>query len=270
MRNQHGRGGHPNRPHRQQGEIIFGVEPIREMLAASPASIQTLFVNAGTFERFGNEIEAVRAAGGRVVSAEDPELARLAGSAGRHQGIIAAIREYAYLSLEQLMESKPDPLLLIDGVTDPRNLGAIMRSAECAGVSGLVIARDHTTGVTPAAVKASAGAWAHLKIARCGNVAQTMEALKAEGYWIVAMAPHGDTPLYELDVSRRLALVLGSEDRGLRDIVKSNADFTVSIPMRGRVASLNVSVAAAIALFEIARRRGNLLQEESTHELQPD
>jgi 23S rRNA (guanosine2251-2'-O)-methyltransferase len=265
-RNHRGRNHRPRSNRNSQGEIVFGVEPIRELINVSPTSIQTLFVKAGAFERFGGEIEAVRAAGGRVASAEDSELARMAGSEGRHQGIVAAIREYAYLSLEQLLEQKPDPLVIVDGVTDPRNLGAMMRSAECAGVRGMVLARDRTTGVTPASVKASAGAWVYLKIARCGNVAQTMEALKAEGYWIVALAPHGNTSLYELDVSRKLALVLGSEDRGLREIVKSNADYIVSIPMRGRVASLNVSVASAIALFEIAHRRAPMRQEEEAHE----
>jgi 23S rRNA (guanosine2251-2'-O)-methyltransferase len=244
------------RPHNEnRGEIIFGVEPIRELIGASAASIQTLYVKAGAYERFGGEIEAVREAGGRVVKAEDADLARMAGSEGRHQGIVAAIREYAYVPLVELLEQKPDPLLIVDGVTDPRNLGAIMRSAECAGARGLVLGRDRTTGVTPAAVKASAGAWVHLKIARCGNVAQTLEALKAEGYWIAALAPNGDTSLYELDASRRLAIVLGAEDRGVRELVKHKADFVVSIPMRGRVASLNVSVAAAVALFELARGR---------------
>lgn len=236
-------------------EIIFGVEPVRELIGASAAAIQTLYVKSGAYERFGGEIEAVRAAGGRVVKAEDADLSRMAGSEGRHQGIVAAIRDYAYVPLEQLLEQKPDPLLIVDGVTDPRNLGAIMRAAECAGARGLVLARDRTTGVTPAAVKASAGAWVHLRIARCGNVAQTLEALKAEGYWIVALAPNGDTSLYELDATRRLAIVLGAEDRGVRELVKHNADYVVSIPMHGRVASLNVAVAAAVALFELARRR---------------
>jgi 23S rRNA (guanosine2251-2'-O)-methyltransferase len=245
----------PRRTDNHRNEIIFGVEPIRELIAASPGAIQTLFVKSGTYERFGGEIETVRGAGGRVVRAEDGDLTRMAGSEGRHQGIVAVIREYPYVALEQLLELKPDPLLIVDGVTDPRNLGAIMRSAECAGASGIVLARDRTSGVTPAAVKASAGAWIHLKIARCGNVAQTLEALKAEGYWIAALAPNGDIPIYELDVSRRLAIVLGSEDRGVRDLVRRTADFVASIPMRGRVASLNVSVAAAVALFEISRRR---------------
>jgi 23S rRNA (guanosine2251-2'-O)-methyltransferase len=262
------RNGGPRHPRRENaGEIIFGIEPIRELISASPAVIATLFVKAGAYERFGSEIETVRAAGGRVVQATDADLARMAGAESRHQGLVAALREYPYVPLEALLELKPDPLPIVDGVTDPRNLGAIMRAAECAGTSGLVLARDRTAGITPAAVKASSGAWAHLKVARCGNVAQTLEALKAEGYWIVALAPEGDTSLYELDAGRRLAIVLGAEDHGVRTIVKHNADFVVRIPMRGRVASLNVAVAAAITLFELARRRDQNQTLSQTSEL---
>ena len=245
------------------GEIIFGVEPVRELISASPASVRTLYVKAGTQGRFTAEIGAVRASGGHVIHAEDEALAQMAGSAARHQGIIAAIREYGYVPLEQVLEEKPDPLLVIDGVTDPRNLGALMRSAEGAGARAVVLARDRTTGVTPAAVKASAGAWVHLKVARCGNVAQTLEALKAEGYWVAALAPDGETSIYEIDATRRLALVMGSEDRGVRELVKKTADFIVKIPMYGKVASLNVSVAAAVALFELARRRGERQDDSS-------
>ena len=229
--------------------MIFGVEPVRELIAASAGAIRTLYVKAGTQERFAQELSAVRAAGGHVVSAEDDALVRMAGSAARHQGIIAAVREHGYVPLEQVLEEKPDPL------TDPRNLGALLRSAEGAGARAVVLARDRTAGVTPTAVKASAGASLHLKVARCGNVAQTLQALKAEGYWIAALAPEGETSIYEIDATRRLALVMGSEDRGVRELVKQTADFLVRIPMYGRVASLNVSVAAAVALFELARRR---------------
>lgn len=109
--------------------------------------------------------------------------------------------------------------------------------------------------MTPAAVKSSAGAWIHMKIARCGNVARALEDLKEAGYWIAALAPGGNVSLYDLDTTRRLAIVVGSEGKGVRDIVKKTADFIVDIPMRGKVASLNVSVAAAVALFEIARQR---------------
>src|SRR5581483_6390072 len=132
---------------------------------------------------------------------------------------------------------------------------ALLRSAECAGVRAVVLARDRTVGLTPAAIKSSAGAWVHLKIARCGNVARALEDLKEAGYWVAALAPDGPVELYDLDTTRRLVLVVGSEEHGVRGIVRKTADFVVRIPMRGRIESLNVSVAAAVALFEVARRR---------------
>jgi 23S rRNA (guanosine2251-2'-O)-methyltransferase len=236
-------------------EIVYGVEPIRELVAAAPGSIRVLYVKSGDEQRFATEIDLVRTGGGRVEFADDAGLERLAGPAARHQGIAALMREYEYTPLEQILADQPDPIVLVDGVTDPRNLGALMRSAEGAGVGAIVLAKDRTAGITPAAVKSSAGAWIHLKIARCGNVARTIEQLKAAGYWTAALAPGGDTSIYALDTSRKLAIIVGSEGRGVRDIVKKGADFVVGIPMRGMVGSLNVSVAAAVALFEIARRR---------------
>jgi 23S rRNA (guanosine2251-2'-O)-methyltransferase len=236
-------------------EIIFGVEPVREMIVAAPSRIRALYVKHGTETKFKQQIQAVRDSGGQVVAVASNELARMAGSEAHHQGIIAAVREYAYVPLEEVLARKPDPLLLVDGVTDPRNLGAILRTGECAGIGAIVLAKDRTVGLTPAAIKSSAGAWAHLALARCGNVAHTLEFLKRESYWIAALDPHGDTSLYDLDVTRRLTLVLGSEGHGIREIVRKTADFVVRIPVYGRVSSLNVSVAAAIALFEIAHRR---------------
>jgi 23S rRNA (guanosine2251-2'-O)-methyltransferase len=243
------------RPSGNDREIVYGVEPIRELVAAAPASIRVLYVKSGDERRFAAEIDLVRTGGGRVEFADDAGLERLAGAAARHQGIAALMREYEYTPLEEILAAQPDPLVLVDGVTDPRNLGALMRSAEGAGVGAIVLAKDRTAGITPAAVKSSAGAWIHLKIARCGNVARTVEQLKEAGYWTAALAPGGDTSIYSLDTSRKLAIIVGSEGRGVRDIVKRGADFVVDIPMRGKVGSLNVSVAAAVALFEIARRR---------------
>jgi 23S rRNA (guanosine2251-2'-O)-methyltransferase len=236
-------------------DLIFGVEPVRELLGAAPGAIRVLYVKAGAQQRFAAEIDAARIQGATVIPTEDQALVRIAGSEARHQGLIAIMREYQYAPFEEVIAEEHDSLLLIDGVTDPRNLGAIMRSAECAGVRAIVIARERTVGITPITVKSSAGAWAHLRIARCGNVAQALAALKQAGYWVVALAPAGELSIYDLDTSRRLAFVLGSEGRGVREIVKKSADFIASIPMRGRVASLNVSVAAAVALFEVARRR---------------
>jgi 23S rRNA (guanosine2251-2'-O)-methyltransferase len=197
----------------------------------------------------------LRKSGGQIVKLDREGLARLAGAQARHQGVVAIVKQYRYAAPDEVLAENPDPLVLIDGVTDPRNLGAILRSAECAGAGSILLARDRTVGITPAAIKASAGAWVHLRIARCGNVARTIEDLKARGYWIAAMVPGGETSLYELDISRRLALVVGSEDRGVRELTRKRADFRVGIPMRGRMSSLNVSVATAVALFEIARAR---------------
>jgi 23S rRNA (guanosine2251-2'-O)-methyltransferase len=236
-------------------DLVFGAEPVHELIAAAPGAVRTLYVRTDLQARFADDSERVRAAGGHVAAAEAAALARMAGGESRHQGVVALIREYSYAAFEDVTAAAPDPLLLVDGVTDPRNLGALLRSAEGAGLGTVVLARDRTAAVTPAAIKSSAGAWVHLKIARCGNVARAMEDLKEAGYWIAALSPGGDREIYDLDTTRRLALVVGSEGRGVREIVRKNADFVVRIPMYGKVGSLNVSVAAAVALFEIARRR---------------
>jgi len=241
--------------HRINQDLVFGAEPIRELIAAAPAMVRMLYLKDGLQRRFVGEAAAVRQHGGRVAIASDNELARLAGAEARHQGIVANIREYQYAAVEDVIAQGADPIVVIDGVTDPRNLGAILRSAECAGVRAAIIARNRTAGINPAAIKASAGSWIHLTIAQCGNVVQALQKVKEAGYWVVALAPAGETSIYDLDTSRRLAIVLGSEDHGVRELVRKNADFIVNIPMSGRVTSLNVSVAAAVALFEIARRR---------------
>ena len=236
-------------------DLVFGAEPVHEFIAAAPGSVRTLYVRTDLQTRFAGDIERVRTAGGHVVAAEATALVRMAGGESRHQGVVALIREYSYAEFEDVVAAAPHPLLLVDGVTDPRNLGALFRSAEGAGVGSVVLARDRTAAVTPAAIKSSSGAWVHLKIARCGNVARAMEDLKQAGYWIAALAPEGDLEIYEIDTTRRLAIVVGSEGRGVREIVRKNSDFVVRVPMYGKVGSLNVSVAAAVALFEIARRR---------------
>jgi len=236
--------------------VVFGAEPVSELVLAAPDSIETLHVRAGDEGRFSQAVERVRAAGGRVVIARGDEIERLVDRDARHQGIAAIVREYHYADLEDIIRDAPEPILLVDGVTDPRNLGALLRSAEGAGIGAVVLARDRTVGVTPAAVKSSAGAWVHLRIARCGNVARTLRVLKEAGYWIVALAPGAGTSVYDFDAARRLVVVVGSEGEGIRSIVRKAADFVVSIPMRGKVGSLNVAVAAAVALFEVVRRRG--------------
>ncbi|HEV3109454.1 MAG TPA: 23S rRNA (guanosine(2251)-2'-O)-methyltransferase RlmB [Candidatus Binataceae bacterium] len=249
------------RPHDRQTDrrqIVFGIEPVREMLAADAAAIHTLYVRGRDEARFADEIARVRRAGGAVTMVEDAELARMAGSEARHQGMVAQVRAYRYTDLEELLSARSDPLLVVDGVTDPRNLGAILRSAEGAGLAGVILARDRTADITPAAIKTSAGAWIHLRIAQCGNVAQMLKRLKKMNYWVAALAPEGEAGLYELDVSRPLVVVVGAEGEGLRRLVKEKADFLIKIPMAGRVSSLNVAVATGIVLFEINRHRATI------------
>jgi 23S rRNA (guanosine2251-2'-O)-methyltransferase len=236
-------------------DLVFGVEPIRELIASAPESIRTLYLRRATRRRFERESGRVAEAGGAVEEVDDRALTALAGAQAVHQGLVALIRPHRYAALEDLIAARPDPILIVDGVTDPRNLGALLRSAECAGVRGVIVARDRTARLTAAALKASAGAWVHLMIAECGNVVRTLEQLQQAGYWVAALAPGGGQTIYQLDTGRPLAIVVGAEGEGVRELVKKRADFVVAIPMRGRVGSLNVSVAAAVALFEIARRR---------------
>ncbi len=235
--------------------MVFGVEPIRELITAAPEVIRTLYLRRGTRRRFEDESARIEGSGGTVAEVDDRELTNLAGAQAVHQGLVALIRPHRYTPIEEIIAAKLDPILLIDGVTDPRNLGALLRSAECAGVRGVILARDRTARLTATALKASAGAWVHLQIAECGNVVRTLEQMQEAGYWIVALAPEGSSTIYQFDASRRLAIVVGAEGAGVRELVRKRSDYVISIPMRGRVDSLNVSVAAAVALFEIARRR---------------
>jgi 23S rRNA (guanosine2251-2'-O)-methyltransferase len=191
----------------------------------------------------------------------------MAGAQALHQGVVALIRPPQPAAVEDVLADKPDPVLLVDGVTDPRNLGALLRSAEGAGAGAVIIARDRTARLTPAAIKASAGAWVHLRIAECGNVARALDALKEAGYWVASLASDGVSTIYDLDTTRRLVIVVGSEGEGIREIVRKKSDFVVAIPMLGKVGSLNVSVAAAVALFEIARRRTDTSRFHKTPEI---
>lgn len=176
-----------------------------------------------------------------------------------HQGVAARVEPYPYSSLDEILNS-PDPLVLVlDGITDPRNLGAILRVADGAGASGVVIPKDRAVGVTPAAVKASAGASEHVRVARETNLRRALEKMKEAGVWAYAAEGEdkGRSSAYTaLDVSGPVAFVLGSEGRGVRRLVREGCDGTVYIPMLGFVSSLNVSVAAAVLAFEARRQRG--------------
>ena len=231
-------------------ETVYGKRPVVEALRSGRRKVFEVI------DAVGDE-EVANAAGARGVSVKSASRQRVEELAwgGVHQGVAARVEPYPYSGLEEIL-SIPDPLVLVlDGVTDPRNLGAVLRAADGAGASGVVIPRDRAVGVTAAAVKASAGASEHVLVARVTNLRRAVDTMKEAGLWIYA-AEAGGTPYTELDLAAAVALVLGSEGRGVRRLVREGCDGTVSIPMLGGVESLNVSVASAVLLYEARRRRG--------------
>jgi len=186
-----------------------------------------------------------------VVSA--PELDRLTGTHD-HQGVAAQVESYPYANAREMAAA--DLLVVLDEVSDPRNLGAVARSALASGAHGLVLPKRRSAGVTPAAVKASAGATEHLPIAHVSNIAAYLKELQNTGFWVYGAAGDAARSYLDLDYAGKVALVLGSEGRGLRPLVARTCDVLASIPMAGAVESLNVSVAAALLLFEARRQRG--------------
>lgn len=202
----------------------------------------------------GNRIaQAAEQAGVRVEHAPFGEIQRRSAG-GVHQGVGAEMAEFAYVELDEVI--KPGAfLLLLDGVTDPQNLGALVRSAHALGVHGVVLPKDRAASVTPAAFKAAAGALEHCPVARVTNLTRALEQLKQAGIWTVALAADGDRELSDIDLTSPIAIVVGSEGTGVRPLVRKTCDHVARIPMSGKVGSLNVSAAGAIALYEVARQR---------------
>jgi 23S rRNA (guanosine2251-2'-O)-methyltransferase len=231
-------------------EIIYGVRPVVEALNGGRRNVLEVFDAVG-------EAKVAEAAGARGVEVKRASRQRvddLAGG-GVHQGVVARVEPYPYSGLEEILAS-PEPLVVVlDGVTDPRNLGAVLRAADGAGVSGVVLPKDRAAGVTAVAVKASAGASEHVLVARETNLRRAIDRMKEAGLWVYAAEAAGGS-YTSLDLAGPVGLVFGSEGRGVRRLVREACDGEVSIPMLGAVGSLNVSVASAVLLYEARRQRG--------------
>jgi 23S rRNA (guanosine2251-2'-O)-methyltransferase len=178
---------------------------------------------------------------------------------GHHQGVIALCPAVPYVEISDILEiarqrGEPPFVIILDGVTDPHNLGAVLRSAEAGGVHGVIIPKRRAVGLTGTVAKTSAGALSHVAVARVGNISRTLEDLKKHGLWIACADLNGKT-FFESDLTGPIALVLGSEGEGVSRLVSENSDFTISIPMLGKISSLNVSVAAGILIYEVVRCR---------------
>jgi 23S rRNA (guanosine2251-2'-O)-methyltransferase len=172
----------------------------------------------------------------------------------QHQDVLAELSEVTYWDLEGLVKSKPGLLILLDGVEDPRNLGGVIRTAEAAGVGGVLLPRRGNCGITPTVIKSSAGAALHVKICRIGNTVRAMERLKKEGFWLVGLDLSGDEDISKIETDVPLAVVVGNEQRGLRRLVREHCDSLARLPMKGKLSSLNLSVAVGVLLYSIILR----------------
>lgn len=242
-------------------EIIAGPRAALEVLRAGKRAARRLILARS---EAGATIERILAlARTRQVPVEirpRQELDRVVHGT-THQGVLVEVEPFPYAGAEALVAQAsggpvPGFLLALDGIQDPQNLGAIIRSAEAAGVHGCVLPRDRAAGVTAAAVRASAGATEHLPIAHVSNLAAFFELGKSRGFWVVGTDSAGGRDLFAADLTDPLILVIGGEERGLRHLTKARCDLIVHIPSHGKVASLNASAAAAVCLFEVARQRG--------------
>jgi len=236
--------------------LIYGINPVLEALRAE--RVTAISVSPRADDRLTQVVRLAEERGVTVRRLPVEELERLAGGAGhRHQGVVADVQEPGSYSVEDLvMGARGAPLIVVlDSIEDPHNVGAILRSLDAAGGDGLVRQSRRAARLDGAAAKASAGAVAHVKIAEVVNIARAVEVLKNAGVWTVGLA--GDAPkrYNEVDLTLPTALIVGAEGTGLRRLVRERCDWLVSIPMAGHVQSLNVSVAAGIALFEAVRQR---------------
>jgi 23S rRNA (guanosine2251-2'-O)-methyltransferase len=234
--------------------IIYGINPVVEALRAGRVSALRIADRGG--DRLRQVLAAAEEQGVRARRVPQDLLDREARG-GVHQGVVAEVPDEATHSVDELVREAPGvPLIVVlDGIEDPQNLGAILRTADAAGVDGVVVQERRSASLGGATAKASAGAIAHVKIAEVVNIGRALDELKELGVWTVGLAGEAATPYGSIDFTIPTAIVLGAEGTGLRRLVREKCDFLASIPLRGHVGSLNVSVAAGVALFEAVRQR---------------
>jgi 23S rRNA (guanosine2251-2'-O)-methyltransferase len=244
-------------------QIVYGRQPVCELLKAGRRDVKRLLMANNVRRSSAAIVQFLKLAERRSIEVQPvalTELDRLCRS-GHHQGVAAVVSDYAYSELSDILASASErklPLLvlLVDHVQDPQNLGSMLRSADAAGVNGVIIPRHRAASVTPAVVRASAGAAEHVMVAQVTNLHQAMLALKDEGVRLVGLEGSSSAKPYEqADLTGSIGIVIGSEEEGLGKLVRETCDEVIRLPMRGHVGSLNAAVAAAIALFEVRRRQ---------------
>jgi 23S rRNA (guanosine2251-2'-O)-methyltransferase len=240
--------------------LVFGVYPALEKLRAYAKDIVEILIVEGVDRGPIRQIEREAKRHGLGVTRVPSRLLDRLAHGQRHQGVVVRVEAYRYLPFDALLQQLSAPpasssILLLDGLTDPRNFGALLRTSEAVGISYVIIPKDRAVDVTPVVIKASAGAAHYLKISKVTNLRRTIGALKERGFWAVGLDSRSPETIYDKDFPDRLAIILGSEGTGVRPVNLKECDFVVSIPMAGRIASLNVATAGAVFLYELARRK---------------
>jgi 23S rRNA (guanosine2251-2'-O)-methyltransferase len=254
---------------KQNMEAVYGINPVKVLLAQEASPLKKIMIADG---RSGASVkEIVDGARQKKIPVEWKERQYLDELTGRtdHQGIVGLRDSFTYADLDDLLKNRNphlshDLILILDSILDPQNLGAIIRSAHCLGANGVIIPTDRAASVTPAVIKASAGSALQLPVARVTNLSQTIDYLKDKGFWIYGADAHGGKNIREQNFNGPVVLVLGSEAKGLRQLVKKKCDFLVTIPMAGSFDSYNVAVAAGIIQYEIfLQRKGYEVQDQA-------
>lgn len=239
-------------------QILFGFHAITVRLKTSPDSVQEILFDATRKDqRMRGFLEKAEAAGARLVESDDERLLKLCGT-HRHQGVVARVKPVAqHHSLDDVLDGVEGPplLLVLDGVTDPHNLGACLRVADGAGAHAVVAPKDHAVGLNATVAKVASGAAETVPYLMVTNLARTLNELKERDIWVIGTSDQADKTLYDLDLTGPVALVLGAEGPGMRQLTAKTCDELVRIPMQGAVESLNVSVAAGVCLYEALRQR---------------
>jgi len=245
-------------------QVIYGIHPSIEALRSGRDEIERIFLARG---RRGPDVKKIRdLAAEKKIPVEfgaREYLDRLA-EGNSHQGVLCQCKPYTYYSLDEMLEGCQDSLddcliLILDCIVDPQNLGSLIRTGHCFGVAGIIIPEKRSASVTPTVIKASAGAAHHVPIARVVNIARTVDYLKGRGFWIYGADVSGEDDLRSFDYKGPTCLIMGSEKKGIRPLVKKKCDFLISISMMGHFDSLNVSVAGGIILHEINGRKCRML-----------
>ncbi|MGN0954362.1 23S rRNA (guanosine(2251)-2'-O)-methyltransferase RlmB [Dialister sp.] len=255
-----GRDGRRKRPVKKEGAsdslLICGRNSVSEFLKSH--GVRRVFIKEGKKdERLISLASLAEKQGVPVEEVSEERLDDMAGGVV-HQGTAALLKPYEYADLENILsewEGKDPFLILLDGLEDVRNLGAIVRTAECAGAAAVLLPKHKSPPVTAAAMKTAAGAFAYLPVCQTGNIRQTLEMLKEKGFWVVGADMDGESLYYDANLKGPLVIVMGAEGKGVSPLTRKMCDFCVRIPMKGKVSSLNVSVAAALLMYEAAKQR---------------